>query len=98
MKKTAQEDRCTFFNVDHTKYYEALQKTIQEEEKAYEKSSEILFEKLSISPEMFERSQQYLMQDPAIQMELFNLGIKMEQPPGKAPEDLKRDQVIDLVK
>ena len=38
------------------------------------------------------------MQDPAIQMELFNLGIKMEQPPGKAPEDLKKDQVVDLVK
>ena len=31
-------------------------------------------------------------------MELFNLGIKMEQPPGKATEDLKRETVIDLVK
>lgn len=38
------------------------------------------------------------MQDPAIQMELFNLGIKMEQPPGKAPEGLKREDVVDLVK
>jgi hypothetical protein len=56
LKKTAQEDRCQFFNIDHKKYYEALQKTIQEEEKAYEKSSEILFEKLCITPEMFERS------------------------------------------
>jgi hypothetical protein len=56
LKKSAQEDRCQYFNVDHKKYYDALQKTIQEEEKAYEKSSEILFEKLSISPEMFERS------------------------------------------
>lgn len=56
MKKSAQEDRCQFFNVDHKKYHEALQKTIMEEEKAYEKSSEILFEKLCISAEMFERS------------------------------------------
>lgn len=56
LKKTAQEDRCQFFNTDHKKYYDALQKTIQEEEKAYEKSSEILFEKLCITPEMFERS------------------------------------------
>lgn len=56
LKKTAQEDRCQFFNTDHKKYYEALQKTIQEEEKAYEKSSEVLFEKLCITPEMFERS------------------------------------------
>jgi len=47
---------------------------------------------------MFERSQQFLMQDPALQMELFNLGIKMEQPPTAAPEDLKKDTVIDLVK
>jgi hypothetical protein len=38
------------------------------------------------------------MQDPAIQMELFNLGIKMEQPPGNAPESLKREEVVDLVK
>jgi len=58
----------------------------------------MLFEKLAISPEMFERSQQFLMQDPALQMELFQLGIKMEQPPGKAPEDLKKETVVDLVK
>ena len=31
-------------------------------------------------------------------MELFNLGIKMEQPAGKAPEDLTKVSVIDLVK
>ena len=30
-------------------------------------------------------------------MELFNLGIKMEQPPGKAPEDLKKETVVELV-
>jgi hypothetical protein len=98
LKKSAQEDRCSHFNVDHAKYLKALQQTIAEEEKAYEQSSEILFEKLSISTEMFERSQQTLMQDPALQMELFNLGIKMEQPPGQAPEDLQKQTVIDLVK
>jgi hypothetical protein len=38
------------------------------------------------------------MQDPSLQMELFNLGIKMEQPAGKAPEDLSKETVIDLVK
>lgn len=31
-------------------------------------------------------------------MELFNLGIKMEQPAGKAPEDLAKERVIELVK
>ena len=30
-------------------------------------------------------------------MELFNLGIKMEQPAGKAPEDLTRELVVDYV-
>ncbi len=30
-------------------------------------------------------------------MELFNLGIKMEQPAGKAPEELTRELVIDFV-
>jgi len=73
-------------------------KTVQEEEKAYEQSSTIIFDELCISPEMFERSQQTLMQDPSIQMELFNLGIKMEQPAGSAPKDLTKVMVIDLVK
>jgi len=73
-------------------------KTVQEEEKAYEQSSTIIFDELCISPEMFERSQQTLMQDPSIQMELFNLGIKMEQPAGSAPKELTKEMVIDLVK
>jgi len=38
------------------------------------------------------------MADPSIQMELFNLGIKMEQPAGKAPTELTAAIVIDLVK
>lgn len=37
------------------------------------------------------------MQDPSVQMELFNLGIKMEQPAGSAPGDLTRDKVVELV-
>ena len=57
-----------------------LQKTVSEEEQVYEETSNILFSKLFISPELFERSQQMHMQDPSVQMELFNLGIKMEQP------------------
>ena len=37
------------------------------------------------------------MQDPSVQMELFNMGIKMEQPASKAPEELEKQLVIDLV-
>ena len=37
------------------------------------------------------------MQDPSVQMELFNLGIKMEQPAGSAPTELTKDAVTDLV-
>lgn len=37
------------------------------------------------------------MQDPSVQMELFNLGIKMEQPGGKAPEELNKEKVVELV-
>lgn len=78
IKNKAQDARCVHFGVDNKLYLEALQKTVQEEEKAYETSSQIIFDKLNISPENFERSQQQLMQDPSVQMELFNLGIKME--------------------
>lgn len=31
-------------------------------------------------------------------MELFNLGIKMEQPASKSPSDLSEEKVIELVK
>ena len=37
------------------------------------------------------------MVDPVVQMTLFQLGVKMEQPPGKAPAELTREKVIDLV-
>mgnify|MGYP001447178484 CR=1 FL=1 len=66
IKAAAQEERCQFFGDDHKKYLEALQKTVSEEEKAYEASSQVIFDKLCITPENFERSQQSLMQDPSV--------------------------------
>lgn len=77
-KAKAQEERCKEFGKDSKKYLEALKATIAEEEKAYEKSSQEMFDKLCISPEFFERSQQELMMDPYVSMELFNMGISME--------------------
>ena len=79
-KAKAQELRCAQFGKDWKKYLEALKETVAEEEKAYESSSQLIFERLSISPEFFERSQQELMNDPYVSMELFSLGINMEQP------------------
>ena len=57
VKAKAQERRAAEFGKDPKKYLEALKSTVQEEEQAYEKSSQEMFEKLCISPEMFERSQ-----------------------------------------
>jgi P2-related tail formation protein len=78
MKAKAQEERIAHFDSNHQEYLKALQANVQAEEKAYEASSQVIFDKLFISQENFERSQQQLMQDPSVQMELFNLGIKME--------------------
>lgn len=55
-----------------------LKETLGEEEKAYESTSMLMFDKLNITPECFERTQQELMNDPYVSMELFNLGIAME--------------------
>ena len=66
IKAKAQEARAEHFGEDHKKYLEALQKTVQEEEKAYEASSQVIFDKHCITPENFERSQQSLMQDPSV--------------------------------
>jgi len=98
MKKKAQEKRVEFFGKDHKKYMEALKAAVNEEESSYEQASQIMFDKLCISPEMFERSQQELMMDPYASMELFNLGINMEAPTTKAPEALTKEKTIELVK
>jgi hypothetical protein len=87
-KAKAQESRCKEFGGDPKKYLEALKATIAEEEKAYERSSMEMFDKLCITPEFFERSQQELMMDPYVSMELFNMGISMEQPSTTAPDEL----------
>jgi len=98
VKQKAQQERCKEFGKDAKKYLEALKATVAEEEKAYEKSSQEMFDKLCITPEFFERSQQELMMDPYVSMELFNMGINMEQPTSKAPDVLTAQKTIELVK
>jgi hypothetical protein len=44
---------------------------VAEEEQVYEGASQVMFDKLCISPELFERSQQEMMMDPYVSMELF---------------------------
>ena len=97
LKKEAQTKRCEFFGNDHEKYLNSLKASIQDEEKAYEQASNIMFSKLDITPEMFERSQQELMVDPYVQMEIFNLGISMEQPNATLPKGMDADTTIKLV-
>lgn len=53
---------------------------------------------MCISPECFERSQQELMQDPYVSMELFNMGISMEQPSSQPPQELTLEKTVELVK
>lgn len=38
------------------------------------------------------------MMDPYVSLELFNMGISMEQPSGKAPEELTYEKTVGLVK
>jgi len=44
------------FGKDAKKYLEALKQSIADEEGAYEQSSQIMFDKLCITPECFERT------------------------------------------
>jgi hypothetical protein len=57
-----------------------------------------MFDKLCITPECFERTQQELMMDPYVSMELFNMGVNMEQPSSQAPAALTKDATVKLVK
>ena len=98
LKKTGQEKRLTQFEADPKKYLQILKEVMEEEEKCYEKSTQVIFDKLCITPECFERTQAELMQDPYASMEIFYTGINMEQPNIDPPEALTRDTTIDLVK
>lgn len=98
LKKAAQDKRCAAFNDDAKTYMEALKSGVQEEEKAFETSSRIMFDKLCITQECFERTQQDLMNDPYVSMQLFNLGITMEQPSIPAPDNLNAQRTVELVK
>jgi len=56
MKKNAQSKRVDFYKTEPKKYLEVLKQTLGEEEKAYETTSMIMFDKLCITPECFERT------------------------------------------
>lgn len=86
------------FGKDAKAYLTSLKANISEEEKAYEASSRVMFEALCITPEMFEKSQQVMMNDPYVSMELFNMGIAMEEPPGAPPAELTPERTVELVK
>lgn len=86
------------FNDEPQKYLEVLKTNIQEEEKAYEQSSRLVFDALNITQECFEKTQQRLMNDPYVSMELYNLGISMEQPASEVPADLDMERTVNLVK
>lgn len=97
MKKLAQAKRVEQFEADPKLYLEALRATMAEEEKSYDASSTAMFDKLCITQECFERTQQELMNDPYVSMELFNMGISMEQPATSTPEALTQEKTIELV-
>jgi len=57
MKKDAQTKRCEHFGGDAQAYLASLKANIQEEEKAYESSSQLVFDAISISQQCFEKTQ-----------------------------------------
>lgn len=56
IKLLVQAKRCEHFETDSQKYLDALKSTLAEEEKAYETSSSAIFDRLCITPELFERT------------------------------------------
>lgn len=98
VKKQAQEKRLVQFRKDAQRYLEEMKNTVAEEEKVYEQASKEIFDAISITPEMFERSQKDMMQDPMVSMELFQMGINMEKPTSAPPAELNRERIVELVK
>lgn len=98
MKQKAQDSRMEHFDVDFKKYLETLQKCADEEKKAYDDSFNVMFDKLCISQENFERSQQQLMQsDPGAQMETFTIVLGWDKPTIPTPEELTLAKTKELI-
>jgi hypothetical protein len=98
LKAQAQEKRLQHFQVDSKKYLEEMKATVAAEERVYEQASKDLFEAVSISPEIFERTQHEMMMDPMVSMELFQMGINMEKPSGEHPSEMTKERTVELVK
>jgi len=56
LKKQAQENRCAHFGGEHQAYFTALKENLNEEEKAYESSSQQVFDAVNITQACFEKS------------------------------------------
>jgi len=56
-----------------------------------------MLDKLCISSEMLGGTQQELMNDPYVFMEIFNLSMSMEKPTTATPEALNPEKTIELV-
>jgi len=52
----AQSRRCAHFGTDHQAYFTALKENLNEEEKAYESSSNQVFDAVNITQACFEKS------------------------------------------
>lgn len=98
LKLKNQEKRLEHFDVDFKKYLETLQGTADAEKKQMDESFNIMFDKLSISQENFDRSQQALMQaDPSAQMETFNIVLSWDKPNIACPAELTKEKTMDLM-
>ena len=98
LKLKNQEKRMESFDVDFKKYLTTLQSTADAEKKQMDESFNLMFDKLSISQDNFDRSQQALMQaDPSAQMETFNIVLSWDKPNITCPADLTKEKTMELM-
>jgi len=96
--KDAQEIRLEHYGVDDIKYINSIRSTLIEEEANYDYCQKAVFHKLYVQEETFRYTEQVLMSNPLIKLELMKDNINSESNEVDIPESLDRETTIEIIR
>jgi hypothetical protein len=98
ISKEAQEKRLGHYAKEYDQYVDVILETMNREEESFNYCTTAILAKLKISQEVYMRSEQALIMDPASQMELLQKGIENEDSSVEVPAELNKEKTIEILK
>jgi hypothetical protein len=96
--KQGQQKRLEKYGIDNEGYIDVILETMTGEEESFNTCTKAVLNKISVTPEIYSRSEQALIMDPASQVELLQKGIENEDAGIEVPEDLTKQETIKILK